>query len=486
MGAGMTRTPLASEQSDRAMPTPSSPWTKSVHGPSTSDAVGAALMTVALLLFWPTGAKAQSSSHGASDVSGVEQQNEQHRGENGQKNTHPVEITLNYASDLNADVAGGQSRGVEYLGRIGVLLDADLDRLVGVTGAKAHLSFYQVHGSGLSGSRIGNLLTVSGIEASPAIRLNQVWVEFARASKATLRIGKFTAAQDFMNSSTASLFVNSTFGWPGSFGTDLPSGGPAYPLGAPGVRLAVKPDDATTLQVAAFTGDPAGPGRGDPQRRERHGFNTFGFAGAPFVIAEVGRDTGGKTPTFTWRLGGWVHFDRFADVSRTPATPAVTPGEMVGPDGYRGNVGAYGFVDAQAWKSATNGKRVARVFARASYSPPDRNVVDLYVDAGASLAAPLRGRDGDTVGIAIGIARISPEVREAARALIGAGRAATIPPGYEGVVEVSYRATVVGKLKLEPNLQLVLNPAGSALAVRTLGGRVPSALVLGLRTSVSF
>lgn len=252
---------------------------------------------------------------------------EQHRGENGSGSGKPIDVSLNYASDVNGDISGGQSRGMVYLGRGSALLDADLDELIGLHRTTAHLSFYQLHGIGLSGRHVGNLLLVSGLEAEPAIRLNQVWVQIVPFAAASLRVGKFTAAQEFIPSQTANLFVNSTFGWPASFATDLPSGGPSYPLAAPGARLSVPLDRRITMRVAAFAGDPAGPGAGDPQRRETHGVNTFGFAGQPFVIGEVSRATGGISPTLTATLvGGFTSI-----ASRTSAVPPRRPARCPDP-----------------------------------------------------------------------------------------------------------------------------------------------------------
>ncbi len=409
-------------------------------------------------------------------------ESQQYRGENGGGSERPVAVTFNYASDLNADAAGGQSRGTTYLGRASVLFDADLDHLIGLHATTAHLSFYDIHGVGLSGRHVGNLLLVSGLEAEPAIRLNQVWFQLAPSTTTSLRVGKFTAAQEFMSSKTAGLFVNSTFGWPDSFAIDLPSGGPSYPLAAPGARLAIQPDDRTTLRAAVFAGDPAGPGGSDPQQREKHGFNTFGLSGRPFAIGEISHDTGGKTPALTVALGGWVHFDRFAAVSN----PAVTPGPVALPLGRGADSAAYGLVDGRLWRSAADAKRVARAFFRLSYSPSDRNIVDLYADSGVTLAAPFAGRDGDKVGLGFAIARISPRLRSAGRMLLQSGVPATVPPAFEGVAELSYQAALVGPLKVQPNVQYIIHPATSALSIQMPDGRVQDAVVLGLRSSVSF
>ncbi|QYE33321.1 carbohydrate porin (plasmid) [Polymorphobacter sp. PAMC 29334] len=409
-------------------------------------------------------------------------ENPQYRGENGSNHRKPIDVTFNYSSDLNADVAGGESRGLVYLGRASVLFDADLDHLIGLPGATAHLSFSNIHGIGLSGRHVSNLLLVSGLEAEPATRLNQLWFQIAPTSTTTLRVGKFTAAQEFMVTETGNLFVNSTFGWPAGFATDLPSGGPSYPISDAGVRLAAKPDDHTTLRIAVFAGDPAGPGGGDPQQREKQGFNTFGLSGRPFIIGQISRDTGGTMPALTATLGGWVHFDRFAVVSN----PSVAPGPVLPPFGRGANYAVYGLIDGQLWQSTTDEKRLVSGFFRLSCSPSDRNVVDLYADAGITLSDPFAGRDSDKLGLGVGIARISPRLRSAAQTLLESSTSATYPAALEAVIELSYQAALIGKLQVQPNLQFVIHPASEALSIQNPGGRSPNALVLGLRASASF
>jgi porin len=403
--------------------------------------------------------------------------NAQHRDENGGQlpaRRAAVKLTVTYTSDLNADVSGGDRRGVDYLGRIGLIGDADLDRLLGWEGATAHISVHAIHGQGLSGHRVGNLLTVSGLEAEPAFRLFNLWVEQKIGPGATLRVGQFTAAQEFAISTTASLFVNATFGWPASFAADLPSGGPSYPLAAPGIRLAVMPSDALTLRAALFAGDPAGPGEGDPQRRDLHGFNGLRFAGKPFAIAEIVRTWGAASdPDLALHLGGWLHFNRF-DVISPDGSSAVRS---------RGNQGIYAMADTRVWRA---GDRTLHAFVRASWSPPDRNLIDLYADGGISLQGPIAHRPNDIFGLGFAYARISPRLRALTRAQnLTAGVRAPLP-GAEEVIEASYQLQLGGQFYLQPNVQYVIHPAAGAPAVTTgnIGPPAGNALVLGLRTSL--
>jgi porin len=393
---------------------------------------------------------------------------EQHGHENGPaEGAGPLRLTLTYGSDANALISGGRQKGADYLGRIGLIADADLDRLLGWHGASAHVSIHQIHGRGLSQHRIGNLLPVSGLEAEPALRLFNLWVQQAIGARADIRIGQFTAGQEFAISDTASLFVNSTFGWPGSFAADLPSGGPAYPLAAPGVRIAFAPDARTGIRLALFAGDPAGPGTGDPQRRDRHGLNGLRLAGKPFLIGEAQRSSGGADPAVTMRLGFWLHFDRFADPrfdsgGRSLAAPGAGAALQ-----HRGNAGVYGIADIVLW-------------------PADRNVIDLYADGGVTLRGPVPGRSADTIGIGLAVARISPALRGLARDL-GDLTGATGPgPDFEAVAELSYQVQLGRGISLQPNVQFVIHPGGRQPTPLGLGVATPDALVVGMRTSARF
>jgi porin len=413
----------------------------------------------------------------------------QHRQENGpapSDHAGPLSLTLTYGSDLEAVISGGRRTGADYLGRLGIIADADLDRLLGWRGTTAHISVQQIHGRGLSQHRIGNLLTVSGLEAEPALRLFNLWVQQAIGTRATLRIGQFTAGQEFAISDTAGSFVNSTFGWPGSFATDLPSGGPAYPLAAPGIRLAIAPDARTGLRLAVFAGDPAGPGGGDPQRRDLHGFNGLRLAGRPFVIGEVQRSSGGVHPDVVVRAGGWLHFDRFADLRFDAAGRSLV---LAGPGAqalqHRGNAGLYGIVDVGLWRSRADPARAARGFLRASFSPPDRNPIDLYADGGVAMTGPLRSRSADVLGLGFAIARISPALRSLARDYRRPGGAAGVRPDYEAVAELSYQLQLGGAISVQPNVQYVIHP-GARLPSSGIGVATPDALLVGLRTSARF
>lgn len=396
---------------------------------------------------------------------------------------NPVKLGFSYFGDAFADVSGGRSTGLTYQGRLGILLDVDLDRALGWRGATFHASAHQIHGASTTAAHVGALNDVSGLEAEPNTRLNNLWLEQAFGPRLSVRIGQFTAAQEFLISSTAAFFVNADFGWPTIAAQALPSGGPAYPIATPGVRVSFKPDPRTTLLAAIFNGDPAGPGGGDPQQRDGDGLNSLRLSGPPFLLAEVqhGVGTAGGDPVTTLKIGGWWYLGDVADQRRAlQGLPVTDPAGSRAAAKRRGDYEIYAIVDQAVAKTA-NG--AVSAFGRVAFSPSDRNLIDLSVDGGLNWKGPFAGRNVDTVGVAFGYTHLSPGPSGGNAGGISRAR------GPEAVAELSYSAKLSSAWSVQPDVQYILHPREyalqAALAVRPAVA-TPSAIVLGIRNVVHF
>ncbi|HEX3494816.1 MAG TPA: carbohydrate porin, partial [Methylocella sp.] len=145
-------------------------------------------------------------------------------------------LRLDYFADGLANPTGGVKQGAAYEGILYMVLDADLAKIAGLDGLSFRANAYQIHGRQLSMFNIFNLARVDSIEARPATRLFELWLEQKFGDLALLRVGQLAADNQFAISEFGNtLYINSTFGWPTIFSTNLPSGGPAYPLATPGV-----------------------------------------------------------------------------------------------------------------------------------------------------------------------------------------------------------------------------------------------------------
>ncbi|MBX9926224.1 MAG: carbohydrate porin [Hyphomicrobiaceae bacterium] len=387
---------------------------------------------------------------------------------------------VNYIGEVFGNTSGGIKRGAIYDGRLEVYLDVDFEKLSGWNGLTFHVNGYQIHGDGLTANNVGNLFPVSYIEATPATRLFEAWFEQQLAGdKATVRFGQLAADSEFFTSETAGQFINSTFGWASSFAESLPSGGAAYPLATPGVRVYVAPTEALAFRVAAFNGDPAGPRcAGDPQRCNNNGLD-FRLQDPVFLIAEAqikyNQDKSARGLPGILKLGAWQHFGKFDDRRLdTAGVPFGISGND--PRGLDGNSAFYAVIDQQVYAGAN--ESAVHVFARVTGAEGDRNDIDWYVDGGVKFSGFVPGRPDDTFGVAGAYAQISNRARGADR------DAGAIVRDYEAMIEASYTAQIISGWTLQPDFQYIWHPGGRV--DDGTGKPIADAAVFGLRTSVNY
>jgi porin len=404
-----------------------------------------------------------------------------------------IEYSLTYIADVLGNPTGGIRQGAIVEDRLNLRLNLDLDRLAGWEGATIHANAYFIHGTGLSRYYVGDLLTTSVIEALPSSRLYVLWFDQSLMDgQLGLRIGQQAADTEFFVSQTATLFVNSTFGWPAITGLDLPSGGPAYPLSAPAIRAKYAPGNGFSLQVGLYDGDPAGanrPGQ-DPeaQRLNRTGTN-FRTNDPALIVAEatyaynIEPEAKGLPGDIT--LGGWQHFGRF-DSLRFDITgvPLADPNASGIGRPLRGNAGLYAIYDQTLYRESGKDDEGLGFFVRAAYSPTRSSLVDAYVDTGLAYKGLFEGRDDDTVGVSLAHARISDDARRADRDTIVYTGLPMPRRRAETVLEATYQAVVVPGFTVQPDIQYVFHPGAGVAGPG--GRRLRNAAVLGVRATVQY
>jgi porin len=405
-----------------------------------------------------------------------------------------IDLEVNDTSEVLSNPVGGIKQATIYQGLVASTLTLDLEKLANWPGASVYAEGYQISGRGLSRNAIGNLLAVSTIEALPSTRLLDMWFqqEFIER-KVSLRIGQIALDDEFYISQYAANFINSTFGCPDLLSTDLPSGGPCYPFAAPGVRLRVAPTTSLTLSTAVFNGNPAPPGPGEPQIRNSGGTNFLIGVGGTFVLSELAYsfDEGPDLPSppSDLKLGGWYHTADFPDLRRdTLGRSLADPTSNGIAATHRGNYGLYLILDKMLWQPPDAGARGFAGFLRVGGAAGDRNLINLELDAGLTYKGLFPGRDADLIGIAASYGRIGGAARGiSSDAVLFSGIAQPIRD-YESVLELTYQLTVAPWWVLQPDLQAIFHPNGHTAAPlpAPVGQPIPNALVLGLRSTITF
>ncbi|MCJ2079961.1 carbohydrate porin [Methylobacterium sp. J-090] len=407
-----------------------------------------------------------------------------------------ITYSFTYIGEGLGNATGGLRRRAILEGLLDLEIDADLGPLLGWQGAFLHTNLFQIHGAGLSRGTVDNLVTVSGIEALPSSRLYELSFEQKLFDdRVSVRFGQLAADTEFAVTQTGTVFVNSTFGWPNNMAVVIPSGGPIYPLAVPGIRAKVVPNPNLSLQVGVFDGDPAGAARSgidpDPQRRNRTG-TSFRTNDPALVIAEAAYayniEPGSTGEAGTVTLGGWHHFGRFDslrfDQNRTPLASSGGTGIA---RRFRGDSGLYGIIDQTIYREPDDPNDGASVFVRVAGGPSDRNLIDLYVDAGIAYKGLLPGRSDDTVGVAFALSRISRDVRGFDADTILASGVPGPRRSSEAVLEATYQAVLGPGVTLQPDIQYIFRPSGGILNPRDPdAGRIRNAAVFGLRTTIRY
>lgn len=416
------------------------------------------------------------------------------RGWLGERGVQPF---AGWTMDVFGNTAGGIKRGAVFSGLLDFGIELDLETLVGWPGATVSTTWGWLSGRDASEDLAGNFLTVSNIAGFNTLRMLELWLE-QRVLEGALgvRAGQLTADSEFLVSDYGALFLNGTFGWPALAYMNLPEGGPGYPMGTLGARVAVQPAGWLTLLAGVYQGNVFG------QDVNRHGFRwrLGGREGFTFLNEAQVRwnqeEAGGRGLPGQVKAGFWMQTGRFADALAESTAS--------------GNGGFYFVVDQMLWRggragSATGpvgtGKAVAAGkqqgggkspagyagpaerpagtegpsvgwFGRVGFAPEERNAVSFYLDTGLVGQGLVPGRPDDQIGVGLGLAQTSPGWRQ------GLVEEGAEPAGIEMVLECTCRIAVNRWLAVQPDVQAVFFPNASR--------SVSNALLVGFRVEAGF
>ena len=398
-----------------------------------------------------------------------------------------VSFGLQEQSEVWGNLTGGLSRGGAYDGLLTAGLCVDLAAATKSrwAGAQVFASGFQIQGVGPTPLRVGALQTISNIEATASTKLYDLWFEQELFDgKVSLRFGQEGANDEMMLTQYGALFLNSSFGFPALPALDLPSGGPNYPLATPFVRLNVQASDEITLVGAVYNGDPAPPGTGNPQLRDRHG-TAFRLNDHTLSFAELWYSPS-LGPPATYKLGMWVATGQFADpVTATDGLSLANPASSGQPLLHATDHAVYAVIDQMIWKKPDTKTQGLSLFVQVMHAPEDRNLSDLFVEGGLNWKGIIPGRSHDAAGVAVTHAGIGASaVHFSQDAVFFTGLGSPYSPG-ETIIEATYRARLTPSLKVQPDLQYVVNP-GAGIPTPQSPTPLKNALVLGVRVTVDF
>ena len=409
-----------------------------------------------------------------------------------------VTLTILENVETFGNLTGGVRQGFELNGLTTATLQVDTQKAFGLNGGLFNVSGLQVWGGDLSATNLLALQTVSDIAAPVGVRLWELWYQQKFGDKFDIKIGEQSLDEEFVISPSSYIFLNAASGWPTLPSADLPGGGPAYPLAGLGIRARAQPADAITLLAGLFNGSPIPKNSPNTPASNPYGVSfpldtgVLAIAELQYAYAGSGASAKANDPSQlpgTYKIGAWYDSESFDD-QRVDALglPLASPLSNGIPKTHQGNFSIYGVVDQMIWRAKDDANRTLNAFVRPVITPfQDRNLVSFSLNAGLLSHGPFPGRDNDTFGVEMGVARVGAGVSGADNDLRFYDPSVTTPVrSAETFFEASYQIQVTPWWQVQPDVQYIINPGAGIANPSQPTQAIRDELVVGLRTNITF
>lgn len=380
-------------------------------------------------------------------------------------NDRGISFPVTYTGEGIGNVSGGHSRGAIYEGLLTAGVRIDLEKFIHWNGATFYASAVYPHGQSPTARLVHDFNGVSSIDANHDLRLYEAWIQqdFA-GGKFSVRAGQLLADAEFFGCDDSAFFVNGSFSTLPSFSKNFNA--PAYPTGAPGVRIYYAPNRSFYMRNGIFAGN-----AGNPFTDNRHGTRFFDGNDGALFLSEAGYtfnpppnpdgDPKGKAPSArplsgTYKIGGFYNSSDTHTVN--------------GAGRRSGDRGVYFIADQELWHEPGDPKQGLRCFAHLGEAPSDRNIVAFYTDGGLDYQGLVPSRDADILALGLSFTKVSRDAVDATGLPVAAH--------HETVLELTYLAPINDHLSIQPDFQYIFNPGATI--------RQPNAVVAGLRFNLTF
>jgi len=324
----------------------------------------------------------------------------------------PFKFNVSYTGDVVSNFSGGIKRGTTYLGLANIKAGFNTETAAWWKGGRLFVNIGNTHGGEPSSTLVGDFQGVSNIEAGNLSFLYELWYK-QNLGKIEITAGLQDLNADFAVNEDGAMFTNSSFGIHSSIADNVAP--PIFPLTALGVNLKWNISDTFLWETAVFDGT--------PDDFETNPYNTKwklsknqGYLAVTELQVKKSL-LAGKTGNYKVGVYYHQHNDTIAQEQKN---------------------GGFYFVGNQQISNKLY------VFSQIGLCPKKMNKNNLYFSVGLNCKGLIETRKNDQFGIAIAYAGIQDS-----------------KVGSETAIEVTYKFEINKNIYLRPDIQYIINPAGT-------------------------
>ena len=358
------------------------------------------------------------------------------------RNEHLFTQEASYTGDLVGNLTGGKKTGAVYLGIANIKIGFETKNIGLWECGEFFINGAATHGSMPSEKLFGDFQVASNIEAGNHTYLHELWYKHT-FENVQIKFGLQDLNSEFVTNEYAGSFINSSFGIPSLISDNIPV--PIFPLTALGISGKYHINEDITVQAALFDGL--------PESFENNQYNlnwNVSDNDGVLVFTELQFSASINNLPGTFKTGYYHHSHLRESNEKTGISETI----------FDNNYGFYAVVDQTIFEA--NDNCGLGLFAQLAVSPGNINMHNYYLGGGIHYQGLFDDNGEDSFGLAFANAGFNRDEMK-----------------NETTIEMFYKTTVTENLFLQPDIQYIINPAGSE-------SKLNNALAVFMRFGINF
>ena len=354
-----------------------------------------------------------------------------------------INLEFNYTGEVFSNLSGGMVNKSVYLDNFDIIFNFDLEQMIGWKGAKV-ITYVLGNQGGIPSEYSGAVQGISNIAAYDTWKIYEFWIEQNLLdNRLSLLTGLFDLNSEFDTRETSLIFINPAYGIGSELALSGKNGPSIFPTTSLAFRARYSLSNSLNIKAALFDGIPGDLNNPNGTRivlDEDDGL---------LLISEITL----KSETdvlnqnfFKYSFGAWYYTGDFKiilerDINGNPLFQ-------------RGNYGLYLSAEKFLFSENNNMRQGLTVFIRAGIADKKVNQVDNYFGAGFTYTGLIPGRCKDIVGFAVATSHFCDRYQT----LIEQEEPESSFHDYEYIYELTYSVILKDCLRIQPDIQYVINP----------------------------